>query len=287
MEQGLGDMLQFLRYAPLVKRRGGTVLVECPGFLIPLFSRCPGIDRLIAEGAERPAFDIHVPLLSLPRLLGTTLATIPAEVPYLFADPDLVEHWGRKLNTIQGFKIGIVWQGNPHHGWDRHRSFPLAQLAPLAQVDGVQLFSLQKGAGVEQLRARAGRFPVIELATELDATGGGFMETAAIMKNLDLVITCDTATAHLAGALGVPVWVALAAIVDWRWMFQRDDSPWYPTLRLFRQTELGNWPPVFERMADEVRKRLQQATQSRPLRMALAPAERLPSRPNATANPSS
>jgi hypothetical protein len=155
----------------------------------------------------------------------------------------------------------------------------LAQFAPLAQLDGVQLFSLQRGAGVEQLRTRAGRFPVTELLRESDGPSAALMETAAIMKNLDLVISADTAPAHLAGALGVPVWVALAALVDWRWMFRREDSPWYPTMRLFRQTELGNWPPVFERMAGEVRKLLPPSGRSRPFRTALAPAECCTNRP--------
>jgi hypothetical protein len=285
MEQGLGDILHFIRYAPLVKQQGGTVLVECPGFLIPLFSRCPGIDGLVAEGTELPACDVQAPLLSLPRLLGTTLATVPAEVPYLFADPDRVAHWGHKLRPLRTFNIGLVWQGNPHHGWDRHRSFALAQFAPLARLDGVQLFSLQRGAGVEQLRTLAGRFPVTELLRESDGPSEALMETAALMKNLDLVISADTAPAHLAGALGVPVWVALAALVDWRWMFRREDSPWYPTMRLFRQTELGNWLPVFERMAGEVRKLLPPSGRSRPFRAALAPAECCTDRPDTADDP--
>jgi tetratricopeptide (TPR) repeat protein len=276
MEQGLGDMLQFIRYAALVKERGGTVIVECPPFLIPLFSRCRGIDQVVAEGSALPAFDVHAPLMSLPGLLGTTLATIPATVPYLFPEPHLVEEWGRRMkkggrnhferelpvdlvrepdplemNPDPFFRIGIAWQGNRYHKWDRHRSIPLTQFAPLAQLPGVELISLQKGYGSEQVAALAGRFPVTELAGEVNATPGAFMDTAAIMKHLDLVITVDTAIAHLAGGLGVPVWVALSTIADWRWLQKRDDSPWYPTMRLFRQSQLGDWVPVFERMAAE------------------------------------
>jgi tetratricopeptide (TPR) repeat protein len=253
MEQGLGDMLQFIRYAPLVQQRGGRVVVECPGFLVPLFSRCPGIAQLIAEGSPLPEFAVQVPLMSLPGLLGTTLETVPAQVPYLFADDAQIEHWRQRLAHLRAFKIGIAWQGNPHHKWDRHRSFPLAEFAPLARVPGVQLINLQRGFGTEQLHGPANRVPVLTLVDELDLTAGALMETAAIMKNLDLVVTTDTAVAHLAGALGVPVWVALSVMVDWRWLVKRTDSPWYPTMRLFRQSALGDWGTVFKRIAGEVR----------------------------------
>lgn len=252
MEQGLGDMIQFIRYAPLVKDSGGTVVVECPAFLIPLFSGCPGIDRLVPERGALPPFDVHAPLLSLPHLLGTTLESIPAAVPYLSAEPALVDHWRRQLAPGREFTIGIAWQGNPHHKWDRHRSFALAEFDPLARLPGVRLISLQKGPGLEQLHRPARRFPVMELPEPLDEAHGAFMDTAAILKNVDLVITPDTALAHLAGALGVPVWVALSVIVDWRWFLDREDSPWYPTARLFRQSYLGDWARVFDRMAHEV-----------------------------------
>jgi tetratricopeptide (TPR) repeat protein len=252
MEQGLGDMLQFIRYAPLVKECGSTVVVECPSILVNLLSLCPGIDQLVPEGAPLPEFQIHAPLLSLPGLLGTTLATVPAQVPYLFPEPKLIEHWRVELERYPGFRIGITWQGNTRHAWDRHRSFPLKQFAPLARAPGIQLISLQKGAGTEQLAEVKGRFPVRELAGELDASSGAFVDTAAIMKSLDLVITPDTATAHLAGALGVSVWLVLSAMPDWRWMWRREDSPWYPTMHLFRQDGLDDWRPVFERMAGEI-----------------------------------
>jgi Flp pilus assembly protein TadD len=261
-EQGLGDMLMFIRYAPLVQQRGGSVVVECPGSLVPLFSRCRGIDRLVARGASLPGFNVHAPLMSLPYLLGTTLATIPAEVPYLYAEEERVESWRHHLSSLDGFKIGIVWQGNPHYRDDRYRSVPLARFAPLARLPGVRLISLQKGPGTEQLGTLAGRFPVTELTVEQDSDSGAFLDTAAIMRQLDLVITVDTAPAHLAGGLGVPVWVALPGAADWRWLRDREDSPWYPTMRLFRQNQLGHWPPVFERMADEIEKLLPPAAQS-------------------------
>jgi hypothetical protein len=144
-------MIHFLRYAPLVARQGGQVVVECPDFLIPLFATCRGAGRLVPQGGPLPAFDVHAPLMSLPGLLGTTLATVPAEVPYLHAEPARVEAWGRRLGPPGGFRVGVVWQGNPRFQWDRHRSFALACLAPLAAVEGVELVSLQKGPGTEQI----------------------------------------------------------------------------------------------------------------------------------------
>jgi hypothetical protein len=191
--------------------------------------------------------------MSLPGLFGTTLATVPAEVPYLTADPALVQTWRQRLAPVAGFKVGIAWQGNPHHPWDRWRSVPLAAFAPLAAVPGVRLLSLQHGPGTGQLTALRGRFPVVELGAGLGAAPGVLAEVAALMASLDLVVSVDTATAHLAGALGVPVWVALPALVDWRWLLGRDDSPWYPTMRLFRQRALGEWEPVFERLAAALR----------------------------------
>jgi tetratricopeptide (TPR) repeat protein len=257
MEQGLGDMIQFLRFAPLVQRQGGRVVVECPGPLLPLFATCRAIDHLVAEGTDLPPFDVHAPLLSLPHRLGTTLATVPADCPYLAADPARSETWARALAPVRGFRVGIVWQGNPRHVHDHHRSVPLARFAPLAGVPGVRLISLQKGAGVEQLHTAQAPLPVVELEGERDAAGG-FLDTAAILTQLDLVVTVDTSVAHLAGALGVPVWVALSALPDWRWLLGRDDSPWYPTMRLFRQRTLGDWGGVFRHLARELRRQVSQ-----------------------------
>jgi hypothetical protein len=186
-------------------------------------------------------------------LLGTTLETVPAGAPYLSAEPGRVEKWKARLDGLPGFKVGVVWQGNPHFSWDCWRSIPLAALAPLAAVEGVRLVSLQKGPGAEQVRELKGRFAVEEL-DGLDAEGGAFLDTAAVMKCLDLVVTADTAAAHLAGALGAPAWVALSATADWRWLVGREDTPWYPTLRLFRQAAIGDWGGVFLRMAGELRR---------------------------------
>jgi hypothetical protein len=195
-----------------------------------------------------PDFDAHVPLLCVPRLLRTTLASIPQSIPYLHPDPHLVEHWRRHLAPLLDLKIGIAWQGNPHHPDDRRRSIPLKHFAPLAKLKNVTLVSLQQVAGLDQIPAAAGTVPLVDLVSRLDLRRGPFTDVAAMMKGLDLVITSDTSIAHLAGALGVPVWIALCHVPDWRWLLDRDDSPWYPTMRLFRQTRPGHWADVFDRI---------------------------------------
>jgi tetratricopeptide (TPR) repeat protein len=274
-EQGLGDTLQFVRYVPLVKERGGTVLLETPAALHELLAALPGVDRLLASGEPLPPFDVHAALLSLPYLFRTTLETIPAGVPYLTADASLVEHWRRELAHLREFKVGINWQGNPKNPTQHYRAIRLAHFAPLARVPGVRLLSLQKGAGTEQLREVAGRFAVTELGSQVDEAAGAFMDTAAIMKNLDLVVSSDTSVAHLAGALGVPVWVAIPYATDWRWLLGREDTPWYPTMRLFRQSEWGNWEEAFERMAAALAKRLETTPRARPILIEITPGELL------------
>jgi tetratricopeptide (TPR) repeat protein len=251
-EQGLGDTVQFIRYAAMVQDKGGKVLVECSAPLLQLLQNYSGIDALSASRAELSPFDVHASLLSLPRIFGTNLTNIPAPVPYLFARDDLACQWRERLSKCSGFKIGVCWQGSPIRPGDRQRSFHLAQFAPLAEIPGVELISLQKGPGTEQLAEAP--FAVQTLGPDFDGPVGAFMDSAAVMKNLDLVVTSDTAITHLAGALGVPVWVALPLVADWRWLLNREDSPWYPTMRLFRQEERGNWQKVFERMAAEVKK---------------------------------
>ena len=241
-EQGLGDTIQFVRYAALVKHRGGAVIVECPKPLLSLLRSCAGIDRLVGRGDDLPPFDVQAPLLSLPGVFRTSLETIPADVPYLFADPVLVEHWRGELGPIAGSKIGIAWRGNPEHRNDRARSLSLSCFESLAGLPGIHLFSLQKGAGAEELQEVRDHFPVTDLGSRL----GDFMDTAAVLRNLDLVIACDTAVAHLAGALGAGVWVALPFAPDWRWLLDRSDSPWYRTMRLFRQKTPEDWRRVFE-----------------------------------------
>ncbi len=238
----MGDAIQFIRYASRVKQAGARVLAECQKPLVRLLSGCRGVDELIGRGEDLPPFDVHAPLLNLPGIFRTSLETIPADVPYVFADQELVEHRRQELGGIAAFKIGIAWRGSSTHKNDRARSIPLSCFEPLAGLPGIHLVSLQKGAGAEELQEARGHFPVTELGSRLE----DFLDTAAVLKNLDLLIACDTAVAHLAGALGVPVWVALPFVPDWRWLLDRDDSPWYPTMRLFRQKKLGDWAGVFE-----------------------------------------
>ena len=244
-EQGLGDTFQFLRYIPLVKERGGRVILICQPALKALLLSLPIADVLLAQGDPIPPFDVHAPLLSLPRIFGTTLETIPARIPYLEPDQASIDRWRTRVASVQGFKIGVAWQGSPKYRKDRERSFPLRRLAPLAALPNVRLISLQKGFGREQVAPEHARVPVIDFTDELDETTGPFLDTAAIIKSLDLVITPDTVHAHLAGALGAPVWVALADVPHWPWLLGRNDSPWYPSARLFRQPRRGNWESVF------------------------------------------
>jgi tetratricopeptide (TPR) repeat protein len=257
-EQGLGDALQFIRYAPLVKQLGGTVIVECPRVLASLLQGQPGLDQVIPQGSPLPRVDVAAPLLSLPFLFGTTLETVPNRVPYLHADPERVAAWRHALRHVGGYKVAIAWQGSPKYSGDRQRSIPLSYFAPLADIPGVQLLSLQKGFGVEQLGATARQFVPLVLDRQIDEDGQAFVDSAAVIQLADLVITSDTALAHLAGALGVPVWLVLHFAGDWRWLRGRDDSPWYPTMRLFRQETSGDWQGVFERVAGALRERLQE-----------------------------
>jgi len=259
VEQGLGDTLQFIRYCSLVKQAGGRVIVSCPRRLFPLLSTAAGIDSFMADDGPLPEFDVYTSLMSLPGLLGTRLESVPADIPYLAADPARTDHWRRELERLPGKKVGINWQGNT--GIAPGRSLPLEALAPVAQMAraapgaGISLVSLQHGGGREQLAQMAASAtdwpPVFDAGGMAEAADGeaAFVETAAILMNLDLLITCDTAIAHLAGALGIPVWVLLPKVADWRWLVDRDDCLWYPTMRLFRQPTPGDWKTVGEQVA--------------------------------------
>jgi tetratricopeptide (TPR) repeat protein len=247
-EQGLGDMIQFIRYAPLVKQRGGRVVVQCPPPLREVFQTCRGIDELVPQGTTLPAFDVYAPLLSLPGLMDTTVDNVPADIPYLAAHPQKVQQWQPELERLgRGVRVGIVWQGSRVYRNDRRRSVTLAQFEPLARLPGVRLVSLQVGAGVEQLATIGERWPICDLGSCFDPSS--FADAAAVLSGLDLLVSVDTALVHLAGALGRPVWLALPFAPDWRWLLEREDSPWYPGLRLFRQQRPGQWAEVFERMA--------------------------------------
>jgi hypothetical protein len=247
-DDGLGDAIQFFRYLPTMTAAGVDVTFVCPPWLRRLLSsnNMRFVDRL----PEGERFDAQIALSSLPYACGTRIDTIPAAVPYLKAEPGVRDMWGKRIGG-EGFKIGIVWQGSPDPEYALARSMPLAALAPLAEVTGVRLISLQKGSGEEQL-ANLPRSMRVEPLGEFDAGADAFVDTAAVMTCLDLVVTCDTSIAHLAGALAIPVWVALNSDAEWRWLTERADSPWYPTMRLFRQSRWGVWRDVLEAMASEL-----------------------------------
>ena len=241
-EQGYGDTIQFCHYVPMIA--GGPVVLEVPARLRRLLGSLPGAPRIVASGEALPRFDLVCPLLSMPRLFDTA----PGNVPYLAAEPERVAQWRSRIGS-HGRRVGLAWQGNPDSQAEQGRSIPLREFLPLAQVAGVRLISLQRHHGLEQLAAA----PEVEtLGEAFDAGADAFIDTAAVMQGLDLVITSDTAVAHLAGALGRPVWLALQHVPDWRWMLERSDCPWYPSMRLFRQTRRGDWGGVFARMAEEL-----------------------------------
>jgi hypothetical protein len=240
-EQGFGDTLQFVRYAALVAARGGRVMLQCKPELKRLLSGQCGIEQVIASGDPLRGFDAWCLLMSLPHLMRTTLQAIPARVPYLTPDPQLVRAWAERIRgEPAALKVGLVWAGGAHNKNDRVRSLSLASLAPLARVPGVRLYSLQKGPASEQARVAPPGMQLVDWTQELR----DFADTAALVANLDLVISVDTAVAHLAGAIARPVWVLLPLSPDFRWLLKRDDSPWYPTARLFRQPIEGDWPGV-------------------------------------------
>jgi tetratricopeptide (TPR) repeat protein len=249
-DHGLGDTIQFFRYLPLMAAAGVDATFVCPRRLRRLLASKANV-RFVDSPPHGEQFDAQIAISSLPYAFGTRLETIPATVPYLAAEPGLHEMWLGRIGT-EGFKIGVVWQGNSDPEADRARSMPVMALAPLAGIAGVRLISLQKGAGEEQLSKLPPSLRIETLGADFDASADAFVDTAAAMSCLDLVITCDTSVAHLAGALAVPVWVALKRDAEWRWLTERADSPWYPTMRLFRQTRRGVWSDVFEAMASEL-----------------------------------
>ena len=240
--------MQFVRYVPLVAERGGEVVLEVQPALHHLLARTDGASRVIRRGEALPEFTWRCPLMSLPLALGTELETIPARVPYIVPDAAGVETWRERLrgNTR---RIGLAWAGNPAHPRDRLRSIALEQLVPLLKVAGTTFYSLQFGSGAEQMKQLPAGVKLVDLGDELK----DFANVAAIVANLDLVISIDSAVAHLAGALGKPVWILLNKGCDWRWFLEREDSPWYPTARLFRQSTPGEWQEVVKRIEHELR----------------------------------
>ena len=243
-EGGFGDAFQFVRYVPMVAGRGAKVILECQPELWPLFNYTPGISMAISRGQTLPAFDFQSPLQSLPLVFGTMLETIPAQVPYLAAPADRMAKWARRFSGDSSFKIGLVWAGS---AGDNARSRTLDSFAPMAAIPGITFYGLQKGAEASQPIPPGMR--LIPLGAEL----GDFADTAAVAANLDLIISVDTGVAHLAGALARPTWVVIPQDPDFRWLRNRADSPWYPTMRLFRQTVAGSWKEPVEEIAEALR----------------------------------
>lgn len=239
---GFGDTLQMIRYAPLVAERGGRVIVECQSSLVRLFQELEGIDTVVARGDRLPEFQVQSSLLSLPLVFGTTLATIPASVPYIRVS--IATNQIAVCLPESGFKVGLVWGGDPDHLHDQDRSCPLVELLPCLQIPGITWISLQKGSHCSELS----QIPP-DLVQDWSPYLTDFGETAAAIASLDLVLTVDTAVAHLAGAMGKPTWLLLAYAADWRWLMERSDSPWYPSLTLFRQSRRNDWSELCERVA--------------------------------------
>jgi len=245
-EQGLGDCLQFARYLPMVKARGGTVVFEVPAALKRMFEGFPGVDKLRSLSmatAGKIDYDLHTPLLSLPGIFGTRAESIPCRVPYLSAEKALTAHW-KSNSTENQLRVGIVWAGSKVHVNDKKRSCSLDNFKFLKNIPGVRLYSLQPELSPEQIRVEDPEGEIIHWGDRL----GDFADTAAALSTLDLVISVDTAIVHLAGAMGKPAWVVLPYVPDWRWQCTRRDSPWYPSLRLFRQSSPNNWDLVFEQV---------------------------------------
>jgi tetratricopeptide (TPR) repeat protein len=250
-EQGLGDTMNFVRYLPLVKQRGGRVVLECQPQLHRLLSRCSQGCEIVARGQTLPSFDTHALLVSLPHIFQTNLSNIPRDIPYLQADPADVDVWRRRLSELDpSLKIGLVWAGNPIHKKDRERSIAPAKLAPLGRVPGVRWISLQKEKGAtrpDESPAEINLWDATEHLRDL-------ADTAALIANLDLVIGVDTSVMHLAGAMGKPAWMLLPFVPDWRWLLGREDTPWYPSMRLFRQPALQDWQTVVGNVAEALLK---------------------------------
>jgi len=254
-EQGFGDTLHAIRYVPLAASRARRVLVECQPELHGLVRRVPGVAEVVAPGGALPHFDAHLPLMSLPRAFRTTLASVPWNGPYLEADAASAERWRPQQDGAR-LRVGLAWAGQPQQGDDRKRSLSLAALAPLAQVAGAVFYSLQKGDASMQARTPPAEMRIVELGSRF----ADFSDTAGALSHLDLVVTVDTSVAHLAGAMGVPTWVMLSTIPDWRYGGQGERTPWYPSMRLFRQRADGDWAGVAAEVAQALR------TVKRPLR---------------------
>lgn len=248
-EQGFGDAIQFARFVPMVARLAARVILDCYPALGGLFESVEGVAQVVERGEALPKFDVHCPLMSLPVPLGITLENLPRAVPYLRVNDDAVVAWRESLGDGNALRVGLVWASGAASAGREYRTVPIDTLRPFASVPGVRWYSLQTGDAAKQLEGNSAGFPIRDLSKEL----GDFADTAAAMQAMDLVITVDTASAHLAGALGVPVWTLLARVGEWRWPFDQESCPWYPTMRLFWQKEFGDWSGVIERVAAALR----------------------------------
>ena len=257
-EQGRGDAIQFVRSTLLAKQRGARVILKCARDMVPLFSSAPGVDRLVAHDVTpNEPVDFHASLIEVVDVHYTQTGEIPY-VPecfdgggYLTVSQPLIEYWDRwlEVNTTNR-RVGINWQGNPKHHADVYRSIPLKTLAPLSQVDGVDLVNLQFGFGAEQMESCDFADQIVRLPEHVDSTDGAFTDTAAIIKNLDMVVTTDTAVAHLAGAVGTDVLLMLGRVPDWRWLTEGETTSWYPSMKLIRQQQLGTWDDVVAKVVE-------------------------------------
>ena len=246
-EQGFGDAFQFLRFVPQVKRRGGNVILQVHPAILGLARTLDGCDQLIGRDRVPPPFEVHCELMNLPMVLGLGQADLPGPIPYLQPDPLLVAQWRQRLSSLPRPLVALAWAGAPAYGQDRKRSLSLARLAPLA-ASGVTFVSIQKGFKAAQAQTPP---PGLQFV-DLEAENRNFHDTAAILCVADLLLSTDSSPVHLAGALGRPVWTLLPFVAEWRWLLDREDSPWYPTMRLFRQPRRGDWPAVLERVAREL-----------------------------------
>jgi hypothetical protein len=251
-EQGHGDLIHFCRYAPLLKEKGAKIILECTPELMTLMKTLKGVDLLIPMGHMPPKFDLACTLMSIPLWYGTEMNTIPADIPYLSANPARVAEWDTFFKTDRNFKIGIAWAGRPSHANDHNRSIKLEAFAPLAEVPGVTFYSLQKGEQAVQVARPPAGMNLIHLGPRLDS----FDVTAAVIQHLDLLVSIDTSIVHLAGAMGKPVWNLIALCPDWRWLMGRSDTPWYPTMRLFRAPRRGDWPAVMAEVREALVKEI-------------------------------
>lgn len=251
-EQGLGDVIMFCRYLPLLAAQGAKLFFSPQDKLARLMGTLSPAPIIQPDATPPDTFDYHLPLLSLPLAFGTRPDSVPADIPYLKAEPALVEKWKQRIGT-DGFRIGICWTGSANTGMGIDRSFPLQELAPIAALPGVRLISLQKIDGLAQLADLPAGMKVETLGEDFDSGPDAFVDTAAAMQSVDMVISCDTSVAHLAGALGVPCWTALKHHPEWRWVLKDETTPWYPNMTLFRQASPGDWPSVFAAMTEKLK----------------------------------